>query len=88
MSMATLVWKARNEMNPLGCLFHKKTSLKNTRSASSNNLCQPVPGYLEVAANKLAQCWNYMGLKNAKNVREAKTCAQEWFKQHGKYLVN
>ena len=54
-TMATTVWKARNEMNPLGCIFKNKLSFKNTQSMNSNNLCQPIPGHPEAAINKLAQ---------------------------------
>jgi len=56
-TMASAVWKARKEMNPLGLIFQNRSSLKNTQSAYNDNLCQPVPGHPEAAANKLAQVW-------------------------------
>lgn len=54
-TMACSIWKARSEMNPLGLLFQKKASTRITRSSISEKLCEPVPGYPQVAANKLAQ---------------------------------
>ena len=58
-----------------------------TRSASSDNLCQPVPGHPEVAANKLAQIWNLSNLSAAKTLRSARTSVKEWFKLNAKYLA-
>ena len=85
-TMASTIWKARKEMSPLGCIFQGKSSVKNTRSSGSDNLCQPVPGHPELAANKLAQVWNLMNLSNAKTLASAKVSAREWYKQNAKYL--
>ena len=48
--------------------------------------CQPVPGYPEAAANKLAQVWNEMNLSNAKSLNSAKSVAQKWYNQNSKSL--
>ena len=87
MTMATTVWKARKEMNLLGCVFNNKLSSKITRSMSSNNLCQPIPGHPEAAINKLAQVWNLMNLGSAKTLGCAKSLAQKWYRQCAKNLV-
>ena len=60
--MACTIWKARNEITLLGHIFKEKLSTRNTQLALSGNLCQPVPGHLESAANRLAQVWNLMNL--------------------------
>ena len=86
-TMATRIWKARNELNQLGLIFQKKPTLRTTRSVNSNNLCQPVPGHPELAANKLAQVWNVMNLSKAKSVRCAKTSAKNWYKQSAKPMI-
>ena len=86
-TMASLIWKARKDMNSLGRIFENRYSLKNTRSVTSTNLCQPVPGHPEVAANKLAQIWNALNLGNAKTLSCVKASAREWYKQNAKYLV-
>ena len=82
--MASTIWKARNEINPLGHIFENRLSQKNTRLRSGVNLCQPVPGHPEVAANKLAQVWNVMNLSTVKSLGSAKTLAQEWHKNNAK----
>jgi hypothetical protein len=87
MTMASLIWKSQKNMNPLGRIFQKKVSVKNTRSVSSDNLCQPVPGHPEAAANKLAQVWNVMNLSDAKTLGCARTSARKWFKQNAKNLL-
>ena len=40
-TMATLIWKARKEMNTLGFIFENKSSIKNTRSKSVTNYGNP-----------------------------------------------
>ena len=57
-SMALAIWKARHKMDPMGCIFQNKVSARATRLAKSGKLCQPVPGHIENAANRLAQVWN------------------------------
>ena len=87
-TMATTIWKARKKMNQLGCVFNNRLFLKNTRSMSSNNLCQPIPGHPEAAVNKLAQVWNLMNLGSAKTLGCAKTLAQKWYRQCSKNLLS
>ena len=86
-TMATTMWKARNDMDTLGSIFHKKSSVINTRSQNSNNLHLTITGHQEVAANKLAQVWNMMNLNDAKSVGCAKSLAQKWYKESGKNLL-
>ena len=45
-----------------------------TISADHENICQPVPGHPEVAANKLAQIWNILNLNSAKSLGSAVWC--------------
>ena len=85
-AMACTIWIAQKEMNPLGHIFKNKFSTRMTRSASRDNLCQPVPGHPENAANKLAQIWNLSNLSAAKTLGSARTSARKWFKQNSKYL--
>ena len=85
-TMASEIWKARNTMNPLGRIFHSKNSSRCTRLNSSDKLSQPVPGYPEVAANKLAQIWNIMNLNNAKSLGSAQNLAKKWYKDSGRIL--
>ena len=73
-------------MSPLGCIFKDKLSTRNTRSANSGNLCLPVPGHPESAANRLAQIWNFMNLSSAKTLGSARTLACKWYKQNDKLL--
>ena len=49
-SMACSIWKARNDMNPLGHIFQNCASKRY-----KHKLCKPIPGYPEAASNKLAQ---------------------------------
>ena len=69
-------------MNCLGQIFDNKCSGKTTRFASSGNLCMPVPGHPESAANKLAQVWNEMNLSTAKTLGSARSLARKWYKQN------
>ena len=82
MTMASSIWKARKDMNTLGCIFESKDSVKNTRSVTRLNLCQPVPGHPEVAANKLAQIWNLLNLSSAKTLSSAKASVHQWYKKN------
>ena len=84
--MACAIWKARREMNPLGRIFQNKVSTRNTRSTSHDNLCQPVPGHPQSAANKLAQIWNNLNLSSAKTLGCVRTSAQRWYRENVKYL--
>ena len=86
-TMASAIWKARQEMSPLGLIFQKRPSVKNTRSAHKYDiLCQPVPGHPEAAANRLAHTWNEMNLQNAKSLNNAKSIAKKWYNQNSKSL--
>ena len=53
-TMATLVWKARKDMDTLGFIFEKKPSVRDNRSKYNDKLCQPVPGHPELTSNKMA----------------------------------
>ena len=56
------------------------------RSSKSHKLIQPVPGYPELAANKLAQVWNIMNLDTAKNLGSARKLAHNWFKDNARLI--
>ena len=84
--MASVIWKARKEMNPLGCIFKNKLSSRNTRSSHCDKLYQPVPGHPEAASNKLAQIWNILNLGLSSSLGSARTSAREWFKLNAKNL--
>ena len=85
-TMATTIWKARKNMCTLGTIFEKKPSVRVTRSTYCENLCQPVPGYPELATNKLAQVWNFANLSRAKTLASARSSVHKWYQQNGKYL--
>ena len=53
---AVTVWKCRQYMDPLGkCLFKEPLSKRETRSTTSNKICQPVPGYAMLATNIMSK---------------------------------
>ena len=79
-SMASLIWKARNQMNPLGQIFKTSNSSMNTRSLSNEKLSSYVPGHSEAASNNLVKLWNVLDLKSAKSVTAAKMLANKHFK--------
>ena len=85
-TMATLVWKARKEMNTLGFIFEKKPSIKDMRSKYNGKLCQPVPGHPELTSNKMAQIWNFLNLNNAKSIAYVRASALEWYRNNQKNL--
>ena len=87
-TMATLVWKARKEMNTLGFIFEKKPSIKDMRSKYNGKLCQPVPGHPELTSNKMAQIWNLLKLNNAKSIACVRASALEWYRNNQKNLQN
>ena len=76
-TMACSIWKARKEMNPLGCMFQKNRSKRY-----SDKLCKPIPGHPQAASNKLAQVWNEMNLSNAKTLGNVKSLAKEWHRKN------
>ena len=79
--MATTVWKAKQSINPLGkCLFKETVSLR-TRSASSDEIRPPVPGYPNLATNIMARVWNTIPeLHNASTLYTASSILQKWAK--------
>ena len=79
-SMASLIWKARNRMNPLGRIFDTSKSTKVTRALTNEKLFSHVPGHPEAASNKLASIWNLLDLKSAKSATAAKVLARKHFK--------
>ena len=70
--MASLIWKARNQMNPLRCIFETSKSVMKTR-ALKTIIC--VPGHPEAASNNLAKVWNQLDLKSANSLMAAKKLA-------------
>ena len=82
-TQASLIWKARKEMNPLGLIFQNSISKRCTRSTNSDKLCQPVPGHPEAASSKLAQIWNEANLSSAKTLGSARALTQKWYNQNG-----
>ena len=79
-TMATLVWKARKDMDTLGFIFEKKPSIRDNRSKYNGKLCQPVPGHPELTSNKMAQIWNNLQLNNAKSIADVRASALEWYR--------
>ena len=79
---AVTIWKSKQSMNPLGqCLFQDKPRLKITRSATSNDIRPPVPGYPKLATNIMAQIWNDIpDLQSAQTLGAAKAISQKWAK--------
>ena len=85
-TMASVIWKGRKAMNPLGRIFPEKSTIRTTRSSCDSKLCQPVPGYPELATNKLAQLWNLSNLNTAKTLGSAKSLVLEWYKKNANDL--
>ena len=85
-SMACLIWKSRKEMDPLGRIFQKKQMNRNTRSATSDKLCEPVPGHPEAASNRLAKIWNMLNLNCSKTLGSVKSVAREWYRRNSNNL--
>ena len=75
-----MVWKARLAMNPLErCLFPERSRI--TRSVTSINASQPVPGYPYLATNHMARAWNSIpGLSTTTTLAEAKRKSRKWAK--------
>ena len=80
--VATMVWKSKQSMDPLGqCLFHERPSLRSTRSTSSKEIPQPVPGYPMLATNLMARVWNNIpDLHNATTLGAARVISRKWAK--------
>jgi hypothetical protein len=83
-TMATLIWKGRKEMNTLGFIFENKLSIRNTRSKFSDKLRQPVLGHPELTTNKMVQIWNKLNLSNAKCIMCTKASALKWYRKNPK----
>ena len=78
--MATLVWKCKQEKNPLGVkLFTDKPNRRHTRSTESKNICPPVPGFKFLPSNLMAKVWNSVPeLQSATTLSAAKIIAKRW----------
>ena len=83
-TMATLVWKARKDMDTLGIIFEKKLSIRDNRSKYNDKLCKPVPVHPELTSNKMAQIWNNLKLNNAKSIACVRASALEWYRKNPK----
>ena len=79
-TMATLVWKARTDMDTLGFIFEKKPSIRDNRSKYNEKLCQRVPGHPELTLNNMAQIWNNLQLNNAKSIADVRASALKWYR--------
>ena len=77
---ATTLWKAKHSMNPLGqCIFRERLSLRSTRSTTSNEIPQPVPGYPMLVSNIMARLWNCVpDLQNATTLGVARSISKKW----------
>ena len=69
-----LIWKARNEINPLGEIFQA------SKSKRLQTLSTCIPGHSEAASNNLANIWNQLDLKTAKSAVAAKAIAKKHLK--------
>ena len=83
---ATMVWKSKTLMDPLGSLlFPIKTASPTKNMVLRSDLCpnakQPVPGYGNLAANLLARAYNEVpNFHNVTTLGAAKTAAKNWAK--------
>jgi hypothetical protein len=81
---ATMVWKSKMWMDPLGSLLFQSQSDNpppnmTTRSVTCNSAKVPVPGSNTLAANLLARSWNKAKcLQNATTIGAAKSAARRW----------
>ena len=78
--LASLIWKARKYMNPLGQIFEKSKAAMETQASKNERLSSHIPGHPEAASNILANIWNTLDLKSARSVKAAKTMAIKFFK--------
>ena len=78
--MASLIWKARKQMNPLGKIFETSKAAMETRASKNERLSSYIPGHPEAASNVLANIWNTLDLKSASSVTAAKILAKNYFK--------
>ena len=77
--MASLIWKARDQMNSLGRIFETSKSIMNTRALKSEKLSSYIPGHPEAASNNLANLWNHLDLKSATSAQAAKNLVKKHF---------
>ena len=80
---ATMVWRSKARMDPLGSLlFPTETNSSRTMSSRSQNCNKarlPAPGNDLLAANLLARAWNEArDVQNATNLGAAKLAASKW----------
>ena len=79
---ATMVWKSKASMDPLGSLLYSRRENNHAmshRSEYSNNARLPAPGNDMLAANLLARTWNdAKEVQNAPNLGAAKLAASRW----------
>ena len=87
-TMATLVWKARKDMDTLGFIFEKKPSIKDTRSKFNDKLCQTVLEHPQLTSNKMAQIWNNLNLSNSKSIACTRaSSAIKWYQNNLKISI-
>ena len=81
--MAVTVWKSKQSMDPLGrCLFQDRSTIRTTRSVTSNKIHPPVPGYPTLASNLMARVWNNVPeLQNASTLAAARRISRKWAKE-------
>ena len=78
---ATMVWKSKNKMDPLGSLLFPSFENNHTarRSQFSGKAKPPVPGCKNLAANLLAKAWNSAPLvRRSHTLGAAKLAARKW----------
>ena len=80
---AVTVWKCRQSMDSLGqCLFKDRMNTRSTRSATSDMIRLPVPGYPMLATNIMARIWNNIPeLHSASTLTAAKRISHNWAKK-------
>ena len=78
--MAVMLWKSKQEMNPLGvCIFSEKTHKKYTHLAESNKVSPTVPGFHTLPSNIMTRIWNSVPeLQTATTLGKAKSIARLW----------
>ena len=80
--MTVSVWRSKQSTNPLGQrLFQEQPSLRSTRSATSNQIRPPVPGFPTLASNLMARVWNDIPeLQNSSTLATARSVSRKWAK--------
>ena len=79
---ATMVWKSKSWMDPLGSLLFSSQNTEHFmchRSDVSGKAKIPVPGKSNLAVNLLARSWNDSPeLQTAATIGAAKTASRKW----------